>query len=80
MCIYPARLGILIPGGLWPIAPCPPTLPRRRVVIAILRSGTRGPDYRSFSLSYAPVLTICRTTELLVGRSRGRFARHWSSS
>ena len=38
MWIYPAHLGILIPGGLRPIAPCLLPLLRRRAVIAILRS------------------------------------------
>ena len=37
MWTYPARLGILIPGGLRPIAPCLPPAPERRAVIAILR-------------------------------------------
>ena len=40
MWIYPARLGILIPGGLQPIAPYPPPLLMRQAVIAILRSGS----------------------------------------
>ena len=40
MWTYPARLGILIPGGLRPIAPCPLPLLRRLAVIAILRSGS----------------------------------------
>ena len=40
MWIYLARLGILIPGGLRPIAPCPSPLLRRRAVIAIMRLGS----------------------------------------
>ena len=40
MLIYPARLGILISGGLRPIAPCPPPFLGRRVVISIMRSGS----------------------------------------
>ena len=78
MCIYPAHLGILIPGGLRPIAPCPPPLLRRRAVIAILRSGSRGPDCRNFRFSHALVLTVGSTAELLVGCSRGQFSRNWS--
>ena len=77
MWIYQALLGILIPGGLRPIAPCPSPLLRRRAVIAILRSGSRGPDCRSFRFSHAPVLIVCSTTELLIGCSGGQFARHW---
>ena len=38
MWIYPTRQDILIPGGLQPIAPCPPPLPGRRAVISIMRS------------------------------------------
>ena len=48
MWIYRARLGILILGGLRPIAPCPLPFLGRQVVIAILRYGSRGPDCRSF--------------------------------
>ena len=71
MWIYPARLGILIPGGLRLIAPYPPPLLGRQAVIAILRSESRGPDYRSFHFSHAYVLTVGSTVELLVGCSRG---------
>ena len=39
MWIYMARLGILIPWGLRPIAPYPPSSLGRRAVIAILQSG-----------------------------------------
>ena len=67
---------MLILGGLRPIAPCPSPLLGQRAVISILRSGFRGPDGRSFRFSHAPVLTIGRIAELLVGCSRGRFARH----
>ena len=42
MSIYPTRLGILILGGLRPIAPYLPPLLGWRYVIAILRSGSRG--------------------------------------
>ena len=80
MWIYPARLGILIPGGLRLIAPCPPPLLGRQAVIAILRSGSRGPGCRSFCFSHVPVLTVGSTAELLVGCSGGQFARHWSSN
>ena len=76
MWIYPARLGILIPRGLRPIAPCPPPLLGRRAVIAIMRFGSRGPDCRSFHFSHAPVLTVGSTAELLVGCSRGQFSQH----
>ena len=38
MWIYQARLGILIPRGLRPIAPCTPPFLGRRAVIAIMRS------------------------------------------
>ena len=38
MWIYQARLGVLVPGGLRPISPCPPPLPRRQAVIVILLS------------------------------------------
>ena len=58
MWIYPARLGILIPRGLRPIAPCPPPLLGQRAVIAILRSVSRGPDYRSFCFSHSLVLIV----------------------
>ena len=67
MWIYSARLGILIPRGLRPIAPCLSPLFGRRVVIAILRSGFRGPNGRSFRFFHAPVLTVGSTAELLVG-------------
>ena len=80
MWIYPARLGILIPGGLRPIAPCPSPLLRRRVVIAIMRYGSRESDCRSFHFSHAYVLIVGSTTELLVSCSRGQFARHWLGS
>ena len=76
MLIYPARLGILISGCLRPIAPCPPPLLGRQVVISIMRSRSRGPDCRSFLFSHALVLTIGSTAELLVGCSGGQFARH----
>ena len=69
MWIYPARLGILIPGGLRPIAPCPPPLLGRRTVITILRSGSRGSDCRNFHFSHAPVLIVSSNAELLVGYS-----------
>ena len=39
MWIYSVCLGILILGGLRPIDPCSTTLPGRRAIIAILRSG-----------------------------------------
>ena len=71
MWTYPARLNILILGGLRPIAPCPLPLPGWRAVVAILRSRLRGSDYRSFFFSHAPTLTIGSTTELLAGCSRG---------
>ena len=80
MWIYPAHLGILIPRGLRPIAPCPLPLPRRRDVISIMRPGYRGPNCKSFRFSHALVLTIGSTTELLVGFSGGQFSRHWSGS
>ena len=76
MWIYQARLGILIPGGLWLIAPCPPPLLGRRAVIAILRSGSQGLDYKSFRFSHVPVLIIGSTVELLVYCLGGQFARH----
>ena len=79
MWIYPARLGILIPGGLQPIAPFPPPLLGRRAVIAILRSGSRGPSCMSFHFSHVLVLTVGSTVELLVGYSGGQFAQYWSS-
>ena len=66
--------------GLLPIAHCPPPLLGQRAVIAILRSGSRGPDCRSFRFSHAPVLTVGSTAELLVGCSGGRFSRHWSGT
>ena len=80
MWIYPTRLGTLILGGLRSIAPCPPPLLGRQAIIAILRSGSRGPDCRSFRFSHAPVLTVGRTAELLVGCSGGQFAQHRSGS
>ena len=67
MWIYPACLGILIPGGLQPIAPYPPPLLGRRAVITILRLGSQGSDCRSFRFSHAPTLTIGSTAGLLVG-------------
>ena len=80
MWLYPTYLGILISGGLQSIALYPPPLLGRQAVIAILRSGSRGPDCRSFRFSHAPVLTIGSTAELLVGCSGGQFAQHWSGS
>ena len=77
MWIYPACLGILIPGGLRPISPCPPSLHGRRAVTTILRLGLRGPDCRSFLFSPAPTLIIGSTTGLLVGCSRDQFSWHW---
>ena len=76
MWSYLARLGILIPRGLRPIAPCPPPFLWRRTLIAIMRPRSRGPDCRSFRFSHAPVLTIGSTIGLLVGCSRGQFAQH----
>ena len=76
MWIYPGHLGILIPGGLRLIAPCPPPLLGRQAVIAILRSGSRGTNYRSFRFSHAPVLTVSSTVKLLVGYSGGQFTRY----
>ena len=76
MWIYPVRLGILILGGLRPIAPCPTTLPGRRDIISILRSEPRGTDCRSFRFCRVPVLTVGSITELLVGYSGGQFSRH----
>ena len=78
MWIYPARLGILIPGGLRPIAPCSPLSLGWQAVIAILRSRLRGPDCRSFLFSHAPTLIIDSIVGLLVGCSRDQFAQHWS--
>ena len=52
----------------------------RRVVITILRFGSRGLDCRSFRFSHALVLTVGSTTKLLGGCSGGQFSRHWSSS
>ena len=80
MWIYLACLGILIPGGLRPIAPCPLPFLGRQVVLAIMRSRSRGPNCRSFRFSYPPVLTVGNTIELLVGCLGGQFARHWSGS
>ena len=48
MLFYSVYLGILIPGGLRPITPCPPPLLGQRAVIAIMRSGSRGLDCKSF--------------------------------
>ena len=80
MWIYPAQLGILIPGGLRPIIPyIPPSLGRRPVIV-ILRSGSRGPDCRSFRFSHAPVLEVGSTVELPVGCLGGQFAWHWLGS
>ena len=76
MWIYSARLGILIPGDLLPIAPCPSPLPRRRAVIAIPRFGLRGSDCRGFRFSPSPVLTVGSTVELPVGCSGGQLSRH----
>ena len=78
MWIYLTQLGILIPGGLWPIAPYLPPSLGRRAVIAIMRSMSQGPNCRSFRSSHAPILTVGSTLELLVGCSEGQFARHWS--
>ena len=69
MWIYPTRLGILIPKGLWLIAPCPPPPLGQQAVITILRSGSQGPDCKSFHFSHAPALTIGSTVGLLVGCS-----------
>ena len=80
MWFYLVCLGILILGGLRLIAPCPPPLLGRRAVIVILRSGSRGPDCRSFHFSHAPVLTVGSTAELLVSCSRNQFSRHWLGS
>ena len=80
MWIYLAHLGILIPWGLQPTAPCPPPLLGQRAVIVILRSRPQGPSCRSFCFSHAPILTIGNTLELLVSYSGGQFSRHWSSS
>ena len=77
MWIYPTRLGILIPRGLWPIAPCPLPSLGRRAIIFILRLGSRGPDCRSFRFSHASTLTIGSTARLLVGCSGGQFAQYW---
>ena len=71
MWIYSAQLGILIPGGLRPIAPCLPPSLGRRVVIVIMRLGSRGPDCMIFRSSHAPILTVCSIVELLVGYSGG---------
>ena len=80
MWIYPTHLGILIPRGLRPIAPCPPPLLRQRAVITILMSGFRELYYRSFCFSHALVLTVGSIAEMLVGCSEGQFAWHWSGS
>ena len=63
--------------GLRPIAPYSPTLPGRRIVITIMRSGPRGPCYRSFCFFRVLVQTIGSTAELSVGCSGGQFSRHW---
>ena len=76
MWIYPARLGILIPRGLRPIAPYPPPLLGWRAIISILRYESHGPDCRSFHFSHVVVLTVGSTVELLVGCSGGQFSRH----
>ena len=62
--------------GLRPIAPCPPPLPGRQSVTAILWSRLQGSDCKSFRFSRAPALTIGSTTGMLVGYSGGQFARH----
>ena len=80
MWIYPARLGILILKSLRAIDPCPPPLPGRRAIIAILRSRLRGPDCMSFRFSHAPALTIGSTIGLLVGCLGGQFSQHSSNS
>ena len=80
MWIYSASLGILILGGLRPIAPCPLPSLGRQAVIAIMRSRLRGPNCRSFSFSHAPTLTIGSITGLLVGCSEGQFSHHWSDN
>ena len=54
------------PGGLWSIAPFPTPFLGQRAVIAILRSRSRGLDCRNFRFSHAPIMTVGRTTELLV--------------
>ena len=76
MWIYPARLGILIPGGLRPIASCPLPSLGRQDVIFILRPRSRGPDCRSFRFSHASTLTIGSTARLLVGCSGGQFSQY----
>ena len=80
MWIYPDRLGKLIPRGLRPIAPCLLSLLGRRVVIAIMRFWSQGPDCRSFRFSHAHVLTLGSTVKLLVSCLGCRFARHGSGS
>ena len=80
MWIYPTHVGILIPGGLRPIAPYPPPLLGRRAVISILRFGFRGLDCRSFHFSFAPVLTVGSTAKMVVGCLGGQFALHWLGS
>ena len=80
MWIYPAQLGILIPGGLRPIAPYLPPSLGQRAVIAIPRFGSRGSNCRSFRSSHAPVLIVGSTAELLVGYSGGQFSRLKSRS
>ena len=71
MWIYPARLGILIPGDLQPIAPCPPPLLGRQAVIYIVRSWSPGSDYRGFRFCPTLAPTVGSTIELLVGCSGG---------
>ena len=80
MRIYLGHLGVLIPGGLRPIAPCPPPLHGWQSVTAILRSGLRGPDCWSFHFFHAHALTIGSIAWLLVGYSRDQLAQHWSDN
>ena len=80
MWIYPARLEILISGGLRPIAPYLPPSLRWQAVIAILRSGSRGLDCRSFRSSQSPDMEVGSTVKLLVGCLGAQFARHWLGS
>ena len=63
-----------------PISPCPPPLLGRRVVIAILTSGSRGLNCRSFRFSHTPALKLGSITKLLVVCSGGQFSQHWSGS
>ena len=48
MWAYLVSLGILIPGGLRPIAPCSSPLLGQRALIAILRLGLEGRIVRAF--------------------------------